>query len=186
MRTIAVNIYKFDELSKEGQESAITKLGDINVDHGWWEIDGLLDLTKDEMDEVGIELSEIEGVLFSYTIREFDLERHRYIQFENVIVNNDEAFRKFLKIPTPLWDQCAYYFTNDSRDCNTCLELQTDELPTDEEDNILNDAIEIMAEKIHGAWKALSVDYEYLTSEEAIKDTIQANEYEFYEDGTLI
>src|SRR5690606_9863757 len=38
MRTISINIYKFDELSKEAQENAIEKLWDINVyDHPWWQ-----------------------------------------------------------------------------------------------------------------------------------------------------
>ena len=31
----------------------------------------------------------------------------------------------------------------------------------------------------------LSKEYDYLTSEEAIRETINANEYEFYEDGEM-
>lgn len=186
MRTVKTKVYKFEELSEEAQKKALKRLNDINIDHEWWDIEGLLDLTQDEMDEAKIKPGEIESLLFSYKIMEFDLERGQYLQLENVVVNNDEAFRKFLKIPKDLWRECGYYFTNDSRDCNTCLDLQTDDPPTEEEDNILNGAIEIMAEKIHEAWVSLRNNYEYYTSEEAIKDTILANKYEFYEDGTLI
>jgi hypothetical protein len=186
MRTVKIKVFRFEELSEESQEKALSGLADINVDYDWWDIDGLLDLTKDEMSEVGIEPGEIKDVLFSYTIREFDLERGQYLQLDGVAVNNDEAFRKFLKIPKELWDQCSYYFENDSRNRNTYLDLQTiDEEPTDEENDILERAIEIMGDKIHEAWVSLRNDYEYQTSEKAIKETIEANEYEFYVDGKL-
>lgn len=183
MRETTIKIYKFEELSEEAQQAAISNLGDINIDYEWWDIEGLLDLTQDESDEVGIKSGEIESLLFSYKIKEFDLERGQYIQFKNVVVNNEEAFRKFLKIPEELWKQCSYYFSSTKRDTNTCLDLQMDDPPTNEEDDILNRAIEIMDDKIHEAWVSLKTDYEYLTSEEAIKDTIQANEYEFYKNG---
>jgi hypothetical protein len=98
MRTVKIKVFRFEELSEESQEKALSGLADINVDYDWWDIDGLLDLTKDEMSEVGIEPGEIKDVLFSYTIREFDLERGQYLQLDGVAVNNDEAFRKFLKI----------------------------------------------------------------------------------------
>jgi hypothetical protein len=188
VREITIKIYKFEELSEEAQQNAISNLSDINVDREWWDIDGLLDLTQVEMDEAKVEPDEIEGVLFSYKISSFDLERGQYIQFENVVVNNEEAFRKFLKIPEGLWEQCAYYFHNCARDRNTFIEfaLDNEENTTEEEYNILERAGEIMADKIHEAWVSLRNDYEYQTSEEAIKDTILANEYEFYENGKLI
>lgn len=188
MRETTIKIYKFEELSEEAQAKALADLGDINVDYEWWDIDGLLDLSQKEMDEAKIKPGEIESLLISYKVEAFDLEGHQYIQFENVVVNNEEAFRKFLKIPEELWDQCAYYFTNDSRNCNTCIEFHSDIFYNegDKEDLIFNNAIEIMAEKIHEAWVSLKKDYEYQTSEEAIKDTILANEYEFYENGKLI
>jgi hypothetical protein len=190
MRTIETKVYKFSELPDEAQGKALDNLRDINVDHEWWDIDGLLDLTEDEMNKVGIEPGEIEDVLFSYKINEFDLERGQYLQLDNVIVNNDEAFRKFLKIPKELWDQCSYYFVNETRYANVCLELTADKdddsMLTKEEENILERAIEIMADKIHAAWVALRNDYEWLISDEAIKDTILANEYEFYENGKLL
>lgn len=186
MRTVKIKVYKFEELSEESQGKALSGLADINVDYEWWDIDGLLDLTQDELNEAGIEPGEIESLLFSYKIKAFDLERGQYLQLENVVVNNDEAFGKFLKIPEDLWSQCTYYFSNTKRDTNTCLDLQTDDWPTTEEDDILNRAIEIMAEKIHEAWVSLRNNYEYLISEEAIRDTILANEFEFYENGKLI
>ena len=39
---------------------------------------------------------------------------------------------------------------------------------------------------MHWMYKQLETQYWYLVSEEAIKEAIQANEYEFYEDGTMV
>jgi len=186
MREIKVKIYKFDELPEEAQQTAVSRLGDINVDYDWWEYDGLLDLNQEEMDKVGIKVDEIDSVLFSYKIRGFDLERGQYIQFEDIVCNNDEAFRKFLEIPKGLWGHCEYHFENYARNYNTQLDLYTDTARTISESETLDRATEIMAEKIHSAWVSLRNQQEYLTSEEAIKDTIRANEYEFYENGKLI
>lgn len=188
MRTIIVKVFPFEELSEGPQEKALSELADINVDYEWWDIDGLLDLTQDEMDEVRIKSGDIESVLFSYEIREFDLERHQYLQLDKVIVSNDEAFRKFLKIPEDLWRRCSYYFDNPTCDKNTYLELMIEDYEelTEEESAIICGAVDIMGSKIHEAWVSLRDNYEYLTSEEAIKDTIKANEYEFYENGKLI
>jgi hypothetical protein len=190
VRVIPVKVYKFDELSEEAQQTAISNLSDINVDFDWWDYDeGLLDLSQKEMDEAEIKPGEIKSLLFSYKIGAFDIDRGQFLQLKDVVVNNEEAFRKFLKIPKTLWEQCAYYFNNPSRGRNTFLEIQTDDYVedlTDEESDAIDRAVEIMSSKIHEAWVSLRNNYEHLTSEEAIKDTIKANAYEFYENGKML
>jgi hypothetical protein len=51
------------------------------------------------------------------------------------------------------------------------------------------DALGIVEETRHNfcreIYRALETEYDYLTSEEAIIETIEANEYEFTEDGEL-
>lgn len=37
MRTITVDLYKFEELDKDAQQKAIETLADINVSHEWWQ-----------------------------------------------------------------------------------------------------------------------------------------------------
>lgn len=189
MRTISVKVYKFDELSEEAQQAALSNLGDINVDCEWWDYDeGLIDLTQKEMDEAEIKPGEIKSLLFSYKIKAFDLDRGQYLQLKDVVVNNEEAFRKFLKIPEDLWCRCSYYFDNPARDRNTYLEITIEDYEelTEKESATICNAVDIMRNKIHEAWVSLRNNYEHLTSEEAIKDTIKANEYEFYENGKLI
>lgn len=37
MKTIEIQLYKFDELSEEAKQNAINKLCDVNVDFDWWQ-----------------------------------------------------------------------------------------------------------------------------------------------------
>lgn len=53
------------------------------------------------------------------------------------------------------------------------------------ENKIIDQAIEIFSDKVHEAWVCLRDSYEYMTSEEAIIETIKINDYEFTEDGRI-
>jgi hypothetical protein len=50
---------------------------------------------------------------------------------------------------------------------------------------VSDDLIDALRSFEHWAWRVLRDEYEYLTSAEAIKETIEANEYEFDQDGNL-
>lgn len=57
MRTVEVNVYKFDELSEEAQEKVLIDFRLINVeDTEWWDNDGWLELSEEQMKESGIKM----------------------------------------------------------------------------------------------------------------------------------
>jgi len=207
--TTETEVYKFKELPEEGQQAAINNLYDINVDYEWWENDdGLLELTSEEFKSSKIKLSKkwyewkdkngkqgnIPGEypaytgLFSWRKIYFDLDRGSYIQFIDLIVNDDNIFRKFLKVPKRLWDNSYYLFNEEpGREVNTwfIIEPEADVYFTEKQQVIIDNAIDIMNDKIREALSSLKSSYEYLTSEEAIIETIEANDYEFTIDGKL-
>lgn len=203
MKTKTINTYQFDELSDEAKQHAIEKLSDINVNYEWWDIDGLLDLTQKEITSRHIKMSKewykisphanIKGEypaytgLISYKIKYFDLDRDQYVQFEDIKINDDDTFRKFLRIPKRLWNNCYYSFTN-KRNYHTNTEFVIE--PQDQyndftpaQQKIIDRAIDIMTDKISEALSMLRADYEHAISEEAIIETIKINEYEFDENG---
>jgi len=51
MRTIEIQLLKFEELSEEGKKAALNNLHDINVDHDWWSF------TYEDAKTVGIKLT---------------------------------------------------------------------------------------------------------------------------------
>jgi hypothetical protein len=168
-------VFKFEELSEEGKEAAIQELYDINVDYEWWDYDGILPVEFLRWDKIY-----------------FDLDRENYLQIINPYVDskNEEQFREYLKIPLELWEKISYSFYNSHSNwnvSNTKLEIENtdeDEL-TKEENKVIENAIEIFNDLMHEGLSELKKNYEYLTSEAAIIETIEANEYEFTEAGKL-
>jgi hypothetical protein len=86
-----------------------------------------------------------------------------------------------------LWQDCHYSFDTPGRYRNTFIVIETEngEDFTPKQQEIIDRAIEIFADKVSEGLSNLRVNYEYLSSREAIIDTIKANDYEFTEDGEI-
>ena len=164
MRTIEINLYKFDELSAEAQQKAIDSLQTINVEHDWWQF------TYDDADSIGVE------------INGFGIDR----LFASVIIDNPKKAAKLI-------------IANHGKDCETYKiaesflaegEKLAQTLKGEENEYELEEKTEELEEQfiedISRAYATiLSNEYGYLTSTEAIIETIEANEYEFTEKGEL-
>ena len=164
MRTIEINLYKFDELSAEAQQKAIDSLQTINVEHDWWQF------TYDDADSIGVE------------INGFGIDR----LFASVIIDNPKKAAKLI-------------IANHGKDCETYKiaesflaegEKLAQTLKGEENEYELEEKTEELEEQfiedISRAYATiLSNEYGYLTSTEAIIETIETNEYEFTEKGEL-
>ena len=203
MRIKETKVYLFDELSEEAKDKAVEKLSDINIDFEWWFDEGLIELSSKEMKDRHIKLSDkwyeisphanIKGEypaytgLFKWKQIYFEIDRNSYLQFVDLEVKDDDTFRKFLRIPKRLWQDCHYSFDTPGRYRNTFIVTETEngEDFTPKQQEIIDRAIEIFADKVSEGLSNLRVNYEYLSSREAIIDTIKANDYEFTEDGEI-
>lgn len=54
MRTITLDLYKFEELDKDVQQKVIETLADINVDYGWWQ------WVYEDAAQIGLEITTFE------------------------------------------------------------------------------------------------------------------------------
>lgn len=167
------NVYKFEELTEDGQEKALENLGDINVDHGWW--NGVYD--------------DAENIWLKIT--SFDIDRHeidgKFEEYASTVAN---------KILADHGPDCETVRTAKEyikeRDAQIELErilwAKDGEAP-DEFDPDDVDLDEVAGEFRHSLLEdyliMLRKEYEYLTGKEAIIETIKANEYEFTEEGNL-
>lgn len=190
-RTIEYIAYDYNELSEEAKQKAIEELEGINVDHEWWDYDGHLDLSAKEMAARHITMPEYPSSgIFSHKHLYFDLDRGQSIEFDGLTVNDDNVFRKFLRISKQLWDNCDYSFSQPSHSRfnanNTKLVIEPiDGDFTEKQQVIVDRAIKIFSDKVFEAWVNLRNNYEYQMSREAIEETIEANEYKFFEDGRM-
>lgn len=198
-----ITVYKFDELSDDAKEKAVELMQYINVDNGdWWYDEGLLELSEKEMKSRRIKLSDkwyeksphanIKGEypaytgLFEWKEIYFDIDRNSYIQFRGLTVNDDEIFRKFLRIPKRFWERLYYHFDEiPSRYGNTIIEFEdTSDRPfTNKQLDIITRATHIFSNKVHEALFMLRKNFEYQTSREGVEETIRINEYTFTEEG---
>jgi len=183
-KEITLQTYTYDELSEEAKEEAIEEMSDVNISFEWWDYDGHLDLSVKEMKDRHITDGEYpESLLFSHKHLYFDVDRGQYIQFDGLTVNNDNVFRKLLRIPKRLWENCQYSFES-PRNSNTRLVIESlDRDFTPKQQAIVDRAIDIFSDKVHEAWVNLRNTYEYEVSKEGIEETIRINDYRFYEDG---
>lgn len=170
MRTVTKTVYSFNELSQEAQQKAILNLSNINLYYGWWEY------VYYEANEIGLKITS------------FDLDRNKHANGEfllsasevaaNIIKLRQETeetyqtAKSFLEDFNPVF---ASYMDENSEDYESReIEEKLQELENDFLSSLLEDYANI-----------LQNEYEYLYSDEAIKETIEANKYEFNEDGTI-
>lgn len=168
MKTIEVKLFSFDELSEDAKQTAINSHLDINVFCDWWQN------TYQDAENIGLKITS------------FDLDRNRHAKghfilsacevAQNIINThgeNCETYKtaaNFLEDFNPLFaeylDESSEHYESSER------EGKLQDLEADFLDSLLEDYSII-----------LQNECDYLQSEEAIKETLIANEYEFLESG---
>ena len=167
MKTLTINVYEFDELIEKAKENAINKLADINVDYEWW------DSTYDDAENIGLKL------------KTFDLDRNRHATGELILSATEVA----ANVIRDHGDQCETYKTAqeflDEQNKYPMPDDDSDEFSV-WEDKMLELEDEFLKSLLEDYSIILQKEYEYLTSEEAIIESIKANDYVFDENGNLI
>jgi len=174
MRTIETTVYNFSELSEEAKEKAISYLSDINVDHDWF------DYIYDDAKNIGLEITE------------FDLDRASYAKgnfMYDAKYTADNIIREHGAHCDTAKTAQDYLVTLKTETDKVLSEYSNKECPEDYLDDFL-DTEDIDAEFLRSLLEdyriMLSKEYDYLTSEAAIIETIEANEYEFLDNGKLV
>lgn len=172
MREETIQIYKFEELEENVKEKVLEKYWDVNVDYEWWE------WVFGDAERIGLK------------IEEFDIGRGAYVKgkwFEDA----EEAAKKILE---EYGEGCETYqdalaFKNELVQARKRFEGQEDydtEFVEFEESYEYKETCNEFLKTICEDYRIiLEKEYEYLTSEEVIKETIEANEWEFTEDGKI-
>ena len=182
MREMNVMVYSFDELSEAAQERALNEFRDINVEFHWWR--DTYDTIRAAGKLIGLD---IDGIYFDpdlYCIFNAD---YRYVCGAGKAIQAEFPHATDLhKVAKDLQDLQKRHFyslscaVTEGRSMNYYRCFRFGE---DYECDALGDILDDFA---HWARVLLRNEYEYLTSDEAIREMIEANEYEFTEDGKLV
>jgi len=171
MRTIEINIYQFNELSEEAKEKALLNLSDINIDYEWWSS------TYEDAKQIGL------------NITSFDLDRNRHCKgvfdlsasevAQNILNEHGEDCRTYKTADAFMaeWDPIFSDYMDESSENyeSAGLENKLMEIEAEFLNSLLSDYAMMLQEEC-----------DYLQSDEAIIETIEANEYEFNEEGELV
>jgi hypothetical protein len=162
MRTIRTKLYKFSELSKESQEKAIENLSSINVDYEWWEF------TFEDAKNVGLEITE------------FYIDRGCKGLFIDSAVDTANKIIEQHGAACETYKTAKTFLEEYEEEKAKFEEEYEDEYFLSDEDELAEDFLKSLLEDYR---IMLRNEYEYLTSEKAIKETIEANDYEFTREG---
>ena len=163
MKTIEIKVYRFEELDEQTKEKVIENYRYINVDNTFW-----YDCIKEEFDELGLE------------IKEFNLDRGNYAKI--YIDNLEETSKSILHEfgDSVLIKQTAKNYMNEYEKIQANFK----------EDEDIERELEILDEQYEKEYSEdilsyLKLNYDWETSDEAIYQTIEANEYDFTIEGKI-
>lgn len=172
MRTIKIKLYSFDELTEEVQQKVIEKNYSINVDFDWWLS------TYEDAENVSIK---IQGF-------GLDRDKHCEISFmDNALVTADEIIKNH-------GENCATYIGAKEflKKRSELVSKYSDGIKTDIVSEENEDQFDSECDYLEDGFKnflcdcyanILQEESEYLQSEEAVKETLISNEYDYHQDG---
>lgn len=159
MRTVIekIDLFTFSEASEALKSKILTNYYDINVDHDWWEF------TYEDANNIGV------------NITGFCLDRGSYcdIEFKHDAISTAESIIAEHGETCETYKTAKYYLSEIGTTSNAIYE-NFEEIEKEFKCSLSED-YRIM----------LTKEYEYLTSEEVIIETLISNEYEFTEDGKI-
>jgi hypothetical protein len=211
-RTVRTKVYKFDALSDEAKKKAIEYFRDTNVDYDWWNF-VYEDLTM-LCETMGIEVDtkqtyfsgfahQGQGSAFTadipsivVTIKAVDEEKWKE-HAPNDKINLPKSSKNIQRI-LKLIDSDAIDWSSNivtgGRETSVKVEFSS-RYQGDYVSDLTNidNTLEQLAEHIqdivdelnHWFFKRLEDEYDYLTSDKAVIESIKSNEYEFTKDGNF-
>ena len=166
MRTISVNLYKYNELSDKAKKVALSDNQNINVEHNWW------DMTYDDMTTV-----DIEG-------KSFNLDRGS----ECTLAYLDDLDVVADKILEHHGESCHSYkgakaYKASKAKIDAYRDNEGDSYSADDRDEVNEDTFKDTLEAYYLQY--LREEYEYLMSDECIAEHLVSNDYDFTSNGTM-
>jgi len=164
-------VYKFNELPEDAKENALGKLYDININYDWWEF------TYEDALQIGLKIDS------------FDIDRGSYCngKFTESAESTADLIKANHGIDCETYKTAESYLKERDNIVDTAERDEDGELISEYDlDNKLNDIdAEFLKSILEDYLIILRKEYEYQTSEEAIIDTIEANDYEFTIEGKI-
>jgi len=197
MRIKETKVYQFSELSEEAKAKALDKCRHWNVDDSFW-YESIIDDVKDIGKILGIDIDNIyfsgfsnqgDGACFEgrYTYAKGAAKAIRaHAPKDETLHGIADALqaiqrKRFYSLYADTQQQGRYYHMN--VDVRSERSVEYNNAADEEATDAITDALTDFAQWIY---KSLETEYEYMTSDEAIAESFEANECEFTEAGERV
>ena len=182
MREMTTMVYSFNELSDDAKKRALNAFRDINVEYDWW--DGAYDTIRAAGNLLGLDIDRINFDTDLYCIFNADYEYARgAAKAVKAEFPQNTDLHKIASELQALQKRHFYSLSCAVTKGRTTNRYSCFRFGEDYECEDLGDIIDDFA---HWARIQLRDDAEYRMSDEAVKEMIEANEYEFDEAGNLL
>lgn len=187
MRILETPVFHFNELSDEAKQKALDNLRDINTAFDQWH-EYILDAWKEKLTAKGFLNAEIsytgfwsqgDGASFTADIDFSNPEINAYVP---------ELFKPHAKDMTGSIYRTSRQYSHPNT-VGIDIDVDANEATPDEQkayDKLETDVLAYARELMKELYKELADAYDAEQSDEAVTDTIEANEYEFTADGKQI
>lgn len=197
-QTKTYNIYNYKDLlqNEELKQIVLDKQAYINVDLTDWQ-DYIIEDWIEKLENIGFINPEINYTGFysqgdgaSFTCKEINIQQ--VAQQLNIFTNRELNILKALQDNGYIEAAIKRYNYHYSHEKSIACEYYDGDMKADWKylqtivNKFFNNIDNFIIELSLSIYKDLQNEYEYLTSEQAILDTIEANDYEFYETGDLV
>lgn len=207
METVTIEAYSFEELDEEIQRKVIDRNRQINTYHGWWDYI-LRDFVR-EAKELGFDIS-LDDITFSlYRDSHFGVLRKNIETNNNLLGDGYSVYIYWEEEPEKIGYRCGRAYTRrgfyEKRETGiigieelwkngTLIEKDEEETLEgvfmrkifEECEEKVWEKLEKLVELCEKYYKVLSKEWVYLESDEAVKETIKANDFRFKKNGERI
>lgn len=196
MKTIEIQLYKFEELSEAAQKHTIDKNRNFNVDGNFWS-DNEIDFFKEAGAIIGIEIDKVyfsgfwsqgDGACFEgfYRYKTGSLKNIKE-QYPTLTWLHDTAKslqdlqkKHFYQLTANVKQRGHYYHSH-------CTQIDVDTLNSDRylTGDTEQDLIDILRSFMDDMYNSLEKEFDSLTTDEAVKESLISNEYDFTSEGDI-
>jgi len=187
----------FKKLPKKTQEAVLERYRYFNVeDFEWW--DSTEEVFKEDMKEKGVEVDNIYFEMFcqgagACYVGSFNVLKLIEANLEPLVRGGIDIFM-IRKILDGCWSSGIInhknrYYYKETMDISMEVEYpeEADETETEKADKLIKETVEeFLKDEAGRLYKMLETEHDYLTSDDAVKETLIANDYLFDREGVMV
>ena len=196
--TVETKVYPFSELSDDAKQTALDKLRETCHDYEWW--DFIFDDAKAIGKLIGIDITNIyfsgfsskgDGACFEGN---YEYNKNSVVLVKEYAPQDEELHRIVSELAAHqrkrLYQIRASVKHSGHYSHRFCTQIDVDfenhfAVGDSYDSEVEADIIELLRDYMHWIYKRLEAESDYMMSDEAIIESIDANEYEFTIDGEL-